>query len=306
MKLARFWTRSRGEATGADGQRIEVVTRGWSDESIDQAKNVAAERARRLAQRIASDPSARKQYDYDEAPVPEAVVRDLRSEGLAAVVTRNSYGALVLNADNLLFADVDEEGSDDQPGAGDLAAVLSGAGTLEEVIGGLFSMFGGKKETPTPQPNNKPPDSPALNRIQRVVEGHGFAARVYKTAAGYRVMVTDRAITAGTNEAESILHEFGSDPLYMRLCRTQQSFRARLTPKPWRCDFRKPPVKFPFEDAGEQAAIRRWETEYSQRIASYATCRLVKTIGDRVDASLRPLIEYHDQETKASSDLPLA
>ena len=118
MKLARYWTRSSGEATDSEGQRIQVVTRGWSDESIDHAKNVAAERAGRLAQRIASDPSARKDYDYDEAPVPEAVVRDLRSEGLAAVVTRNSYGALVLNADNLLFADVDDEGSDDQPGAG--------------------------------------------------------------------------------------------------------------------------------------------------------------------------------------------
>src|SRR5688572_17045915 len=109
MKLARYWTRASGEATDENGQQIEVVTRGWSDDSIEDAERRARERARRLAQRIATDPSARKLYDYDDAPVPEGVIRDFRPEGLGAVITRNSYGALVLNADNLLFADIDRE-----------------------------------------------------------------------------------------------------------------------------------------------------------------------------------------------------
>ena len=119
-------------------------------------------------------------------------------------------------------------------------------------------------------------------------------------------MVTNQRIRGGGNEAEAVLNEFGSDPLYTRLCRTQESFRARLTPKPWRCNFRKPPVKFPFEDAGTEAAFRGWEAEYSRRIAGYATCRLVTTFGDGVDPAFAQLIEYHDRETKALADLPLA
>jgi hypothetical protein len=140
-----------------------------------------------------------------------------------------------------------------------------------------------------------------------VADRHGFAVRVYKTAAGYRVMVADRRIQAGGDEAEALLNEFGSDPMYMRLCRTQQSFRARLTPKPWRCDFRKPPVRFPFESAREQAASQRWESDYNQRIARYATCRFVTSFGgDRVHPSFGELLAYHDRETKAASNLPLA
>jgi hypothetical protein len=183
------------------------------------------------------------------------------------------------------------------PSLADLAS-----GPLGETLSGLFSLFGGK---PAPQAPQRPAN-PLLDRFQRIAERNRFAARVYKTAAGYRVMITNRRIRGGGNEAEMILHEFGSDPMYMRLCRTQESFRARLTPKPWRCDFRKPPVKFPFEDAGAQSAFRQWEAHYTKQIAGYATCKLITTIGDEVDPAFGKLIEYHDRETRATSDLPLA
>jgi hypothetical protein len=306
MKFARYWTRGQGEATDAQGQSIQVVSRGWSDESIEQAQNVARERARRLAQRIAVDRSARNQYDYGDAPVPEPIIRDFRSEGLAAVVTRNSYGSLVLNTDELAFADLDDGGHEpaaQQPSLADFAS-----GSLGDTLSGLFSLFGGKQPSPAPHGPTAPkrPSNSLLERVQRVAESHGLAGRVYRTAAGYRLMVTNRRIRGGGNEAETLLNEFGSDPMYIRLCRTQESFRARLTPKPWRCDVRKPPVKFPFEGAGTEAAFRDWEAEYSQRIAGYAVCRLVTTFGDGVDPAFHKLIEYHDQETKATSDLPLA
>jgi hypothetical protein len=260
MKFARYWTRSRGQATDSGGQSIEVLSRGWSDVSLADASACARERARRMAERIAADRSAAKLYDYGDAPVPEPIVRDFRPEG-AAVVTRNSYGSLVLNTDELLFADVDASG-----------AIARGA----------------------------------LDQAARVASRRGFALRLYQTAAGYRVMVTNRRIRGGSDEAEAILNEFGSDPLYMRLCRTQQSFRARLTPKPWRAGARKPPVKFPFEDPASEASFRRWEGEYSRGIVAFATCRLVRTTGGEVDPGFSALIGYHDRETKAESSLPLA
>jgi hypothetical protein len=303
MKFARYWTRGQGEATDPQGQSIQVVSRGWSDESIEQAANCARERARRLAQRIADDRGARNQYDYGDAPVPEPILRDFRAEGSAAVVTRNSYGSLVLNTDELVFADVDGDGHEaavQQPSLADFAS-----GPLGDALSGLFSLFGGKQPSQAPAAPTRS-SNPLLDSIQRVAERHGFAARVYRTAAGHRMMVTNRRIRGGGNEAEALLNEFGSDPMYIRLCRTQESFRARLTPKPWRCDFRKPPVKFPFECAGTEAAFRKWEAEYGQRIAGYATCRLVASFGDAVDPAFCKLIEYHDQETKATADLPLA
>ena len=243
------------------GESIQVLSRGWSDVSLEDAAARAQERARRLAQRIATDRGAGSLYDYGDAPVPEPIVHDFRPEGTAAVVTRNSYGSLVLNTDELLFADVD-------------TSTAMAKGPFEQVA--------------------------------RVARGHGFSLRFYQTAAGYRVMVTNRQIRAGGDEAEAILNEFGSDPLYLHLCRTQQSFRARLTPKPWRAGTRKPPVKFPFEDPAAEASFQRWEHEYSAGIAPYATCRLVGTFGDDVDPGFNTLIEYHDRETKAAASLPLA
>ncbi len=259
MKFAQYWTRREGAATDSSGQSIQVSSRGWSDVSLEDAAALAEERARRLAHRLVTDRNAGKLYDYGDSPVPEPIVHDFRPEGAAAVVTRNSYGSLVLNTDDLLFADVDTNSS---PGP--------------------------------------------MDQVTRVAARQNFALRFYQTAAGYRVMVTNRRIRGGGDEAEGILHEFGSDPLYMRVCRTQQSFRARLTPKPWRAGTAKPPVKFPFEDRGAEAAFRRWEGAYTQGIVAYATCKLIETVGDEVTPGFRTLIEYHDRETKAGSGLPLA
>jgi len=256
MKFARYWTRQSGAATDPSGQSLEVLSRGWSDVSLADAAERAQDRARKLAARLLTDRNASNLYDYADAPVPEPIVQDFRPQGTAAVVTRNSYGSLVLNTDELLFADVD----------------------------------------------TKSPES----QLSAIASQYGFSLRLYQTAAGYRVMVTNKHIRGGTNDAEAILTKFGSDPLYMRLCRTQQSFRARLTPKAWRCELRKPPTRFPFEDLQSQQSFDRWQAEYSQAIERYATCRLIKTVGNEVDPGFAKLIEYHDKETKVASSLPLA
>lgn len=299
MKLARFWTRGQAEVTDPTGERIQVVARGWSDDSMEEARVRAHSRALRRAQNIAADRGTRREYDYDDAPVPEPVVQDFRTTGIPAVVTRNSYGALVLNADELLFADIDQD---------EIAEPPVDTGGLESLISGIFSLFGSKPE-PSPQVSAGPSKqrTTVLETVERVAKQHGFAGRIYKTAAGYRVVVTDRRMRGGSDEAEAILREFGSDPMYMRLCRLQQSFRARLTPKPWRCGFVKPPVKFPLETTAAQTAARRWEEDYNRRCAGYATCQLVSSFGgERVAPELRELLDYHDRETKSRSGLPLA
>jgi hypothetical protein len=264
MKLARYWTREPGEATGADGHRVRVTARGWSNESLAAARELARSTARRLAERLVAPRAEPGQYLYGERPLPEPILREFRAGAAGdpgAVVTRNAYGALVLNARHLMFVDIDRDDA----------------------------------------------ERPVLAAVGRVAEADGLAARVYKTAAGYRAIITSAHLDAGGASSEALLRQFGADPLYVRLCRLQESFRARLTPKPWRCGLRVPPVSFPFDTPREESRFRAWEADYASTAARYATCRYLATVGDaRVAPGFEELIGYHDRETRATTTLPLA
>jgi len=258
MKLAHYWTRQTGEAIGPMGERIRVVSRGWSNESIQQAAAVARDVASRVAQRIASGETKNpQQYQYGDRPLPEPIVRE---PGPGAVITRNMYGALVLNTETLMFVDIDR---DDRP--------------------------------------------QHSAQIQRVVEANNLSARLYRTAAGYRVLITNAAFQAASPQTEGLLKQFQADPLYIRLCSLQQSFRARLTPKPWRVGMPVPPVSFPFETPQQQAQFREWETRYNNASAGFATCRYLTSFGGvRIAPEFEELVFDHDMDTKATSPLPLA
>lgn len=276
---------------GRDGQRIRVIARGWSNDSLEAAASVARDMARRVAERIAAGQTQAKQYGYGDRPLPEPVLREFRngSSTPSAVVTRNSYGALVLNTQNLMFVDIDRE--------------APAAASAQSLVSGLRSLFGKPQAQPAPQPAA----DPVLADIQAIAERNHVSVRAYKTAAGYRVLIVSGRFDAGSTQSGALLEQFGSDPLYIRLCRTQQSFRARLTPKPWRCGLRPPPVAFPFETPQQEAQFREWEAKYNQAAAGYATCRFLGSFGSGgMDSSFAELVEYHDQESKAASGLTLA
>jgi hypothetical protein len=290
VKLARFWARDAGEAIGPGGQRLRVVARGWSNESLQAARALAGTRARRLAERLASGRPEPGRYLYGERPLPEPVLREF-PDGAGgeprAVVTRNAYGALVLNTRQLMFVDIDRT---DPP-------AIRGA----DLLSGILSLFG-KAAPATPKA-----ESPVLADVQRVAEANGLGARVYRTAAGHRVIVTGSRLEAGSGPSEALLQQFGADPLYVRLCRLQQSFRARLTPKPWRCGLRVPPVSFPFDTPQAEGRFRAWEADYAASSARHATCRYLTAFGDsRIRADVEDLVRYHDRETRADTALPLA
>jgi hypothetical protein len=265
MKLARFWTRA--EETVGD---ISITARGWSDQSIELAREKAREIARRVAQRLNTGAQA-TQYLYGDRPLPEPVIRELPR----AVVTRNAYGSLVLNTDRMMFVDIDKKET--------------------AKSGGLLSSLFSKPAAPAADP--------AIDAMQSVVSRHNLSARVYETSAGYRLIVTNRPIESASAESDALLKEFHSDPLYIRLCKLQESFRARLTPKPWRCGFHKPPVDFPYED---EAAFQKWLRTYESKCSQFATCRFVTSFGFETDPEFTDLIQYHDSETKAATALPLA
>ena len=165
----------------------------------------------------------------------------------------------------------------------------------------MISSLFGKTSAPSPGPD------PVPDAMNQVAQRRGLSVRIYETAAGYRLLITNTRFKPGSADAEALLTDFGSDPLYIRLCRMQESFRARLTPKPWRSHLPSLPVRFPFETAAEKDRYRRWEAEYNSKTALYATCRYVTTLGPgTVVPEFNELIQYHDHETKAASGVQLA
>jgi hypothetical protein len=275
MKRARYWTRAQAEFPGPNDEPLQISARGWSDESLHSARNKALEIACRVAERIRVGFVKQARYPYGERPLPEPVIQEFSG----AVLTRNAYGALVLNTDQMMFVDVDRKAARSRFG------------------GMLSSLFG--KSTPAPDP--------VLDELAQITRLHNLGVRLYETAAGYRLIITSGPFGAGSANAQALLAEYKSDPLYIRLCRMQESFRARLTPKPWRCGCNKPPVEYPFETPRDQELAHRWEAKYREKSAAFSTCRFISALGsESIHADFEELIEFHDQETKALAAQPLA
>jgi hypothetical protein len=278
MRLPRYWVRTEGTATAPDGRPFKLNLWGWSQESESDARAAAERRRADLAARIARGETLHA-YAYGERALREERVRVLGDDrDPAAVVTRNRHGALVLNASRVPFIDIDAPESP-RPAS-------------------LFSVFGPKK----------PAADTLLDGIRQSCARHALQSfRVYRTKAGYRVLVTDMTLEPASEAARSLLQSFGADPAFVTLCRVQESFRARLTPKPWRCGCPSPPVGFPRPDAASQSAFADWLRQYESRSQSFATCQFVESIGmGRQSDEARAIVIEHDRTTKAESGLPLA
>ena len=107
---------------------------------------------------------------------------------------------------------------------------------------------------------------------------------------------------------DDIFQALGADPLYRKLCKTQKCYRARLTPKPWRCEFGagKPP-RWPYANARAEKRFQKWEAEYQTASAGWATCTLVRQIGNSmIHPDVQHIVKLHDDATRVGSNLPLA
>ena len=106
-----------------------------------------------------------------------------------------------------------------------------------------------------------------------------LGVRVYRTAAGLRVLVTGAAAAPSSDRARELLTELASDPLYVELCATHDSYRARLTPKPFRVGEVALPVRWPFVDEAAKERYEEWVSEYDGRSSGHAVCRLISASG---------------------------
>lgn len=286
MYFPKFW--QRGEHEG-------FVCWGFSDESSEKARECAQERARITAERFHSGETLQR-YGYPNRPLREPVVQVMASSTQAepaAVITRNSYGCMVLNAARMFIADIDRPRRQ-----------------AEEPPAGILHRFFARNPKPTEaEPDKGLQASSILAKVVEVISGDSDGlAFIYETAGGLRIIFGHREMDPCSEEAQRVLDFFGSDPLYLRLCRNQKSFRARLTPKPWRCGHYAPTERWPFPEKRSEKSFEAWESEYLRRIRDYSVVRLLERVGDgKIHAAIQPLLALHDQIARADrTDLNLA
>jgi len=171
-------------------------------------------------------------------------------------------------------------------------------------LGGWLSRLFGKPEPPAASVTSET----VLAQAEAWNQSHpDWGWRVYRTKAGLRLLATHALFDPESTSTEQVFDALGADPLYRRLCRTQKCFRARLTPKPWRCGFRNPPCRWPWPDAKAEARYKDWGYLYQKACRDYATCDLTATPGSQqIDPTVQLILKVHDETTLANSKLALA
>jgi len=277
MNIPRFWARATADVQRPRGGEMELAAWGWSAAGKSDAEGKARQRLDALITRVRQGLELPHGYGYGARALREEIVQELRAPdgGAAGIVTRNGAGVLVLNTARAMFVDVD----------------------LPEAPGGLRRLFGAKPAGG---------EAETLARLRATLAAHAIGSfRIYRTAAGFRVLATDPLFTPGSSEAESLMTAADCDPAFLKLCRVQESFRARLTPKPWRCAQRPPLNRHPREDADSRQAFAAWLADYEAACRDKAVCRLVESVGgDRVHREVAPLLELHDRTTRVGVPAP--
>ncbi len=269
MRIPKYWAKEIYSLQDSAGETVSATCWRGSEISVEDARQQASIGAKQIAWKIANQQQLNR-YDYGERPLREEITQAItNSRGQEiALVTRNRYGALVLNAANVMFIDIDFK----EP----------------EQRGGLSALFG--KAAPTQEEK-------AIQQIEQWARRQpGIGLRVYRTFGGLRGLVTSELFDPTVASSLEILKSLNSDPLYIQLCRSQGCFRARLTPKPWRCGVGNPPARFPWESNKDEFTYRQWQKDYEHASSQYSVCRLIKEIGNpAAHPEVRQIIAYHDE-----------
>ena len=279
MRIPPFWSHGTYTNQDAKGKNRTFSAWGWSFESVEEARRDATARASRIFQHFVLGGHLER-YPYATSPLREEIIDTIRDgDQDIALITRNSYGALILNTTSVLFADID------------FPERKSGGGFLKK-------LFGGGK---TPESD---PVSETIEKVKNWAAANPRASfRMYRTYAGLRLLFTHKLYEPASSETDNLLAALDSDPLYRRLTRLQESFRARLTPKHWRCKCPKPPGRYPWRDNLEEQKFRQWEQTYTNRIRDYSTCTLLDVVGKAAwNDQIEEVVRLHDSHVMTGSE----
>jgi hypothetical protein len=270
MRIYKFWKKESGKIL-FKGDEIPVGAYGGSNESLEEASKDAFAKIAKFKRRLLEG-EPKDDSDY-EADILEEPLESIDSEN---IVTRNRYGAKILNSKSTLFIDVDKP-------------PIPGVGLFQMLFGPKKSKFERRMDF--------------FATLATRPECRGMAMRVYSTCKGFRLIVQGRKFSAREEAAKRLLKLAGSDWLYSALCFKQACFRARLTPKPYRIKSPTIKLKYP-RTPEEQAGVESWVEKYEAASKGFAVCKLLGVFGEGFQSS--EIVKYHDEITGAGTSLPLA
>lgn len=272
MKLCKYWDVAEISAPDAAGKTLRLRKWGGSNTSLDDARKQARAALDGLVQRVASAGFRRDDYSYSMRDVPEALIKEI---GENAGVTRNGKGCLVLNTAEAMFVDIDI------------------------ALPGFFArLFGATREGE---------EKKRIAKLKEyLVQNQAAGVRIYRTRGGLRYLFT-HAPQPVNDDAIALMRRLGSDKMYVRLCRNQNCYRARLTPKPFRIGCPRIEGHYPYATPALQDGFRRWLDMYDRNSRDYAVCELLGAEGNsRIHPAIAPVMAEHDDAARVREALPLA
>ena len=257
MRLYRYWATEKKVVT-LYGDTQELVCYGGSNISEQEASQKAKDKIEKIIKKITGDHHAMDSY---EVAIREEIIREIDSK---AVITRNRYGAQVLNVQDIMILDIDKPKTS------------------------FFDIFQKQKDDKT-----KIIEMVRSLAKKEIYQTYGL--RIYETFKGIRVIFLGGTFIANALETKKIMDEFNCDALYTLLCNKQDCFRARLTPKPRRLKLPWPKVKFP-RNSQEDATLQTWLNTYETASRNYSVCKFVEQIGS---GYMPEAVRLHDEMTGA-------
>ncbi|MFA5260692.1 MAG: hypothetical protein WC450_05635 [Candidatus Omnitrophota bacterium] len=267
MRVFKYWAKYEGDIrVGSETHKVTCV--GGSNDSESCARDAAREKLRRVQDHILGKPHV---FDDYEVEIKEEIIRVLDDNN---IITRNRYGAEVLNSSNVMMIDIDEP----PRGVMDLFRRLD----TQQKKARIIAMVEKRSE-------------------KYARDGLGF--RVYETAKGIRVIVLGGSFDPESRASKNLLKDMNTDRLYAFLCVRQKCYRARLSPKPSRIKCKARKFKVPYAQ-DEREEIERWKDAYYKKSRGFSVCKYIATFGK--DALSSGIVETHDGMTGAHQSLTLA
>lgn len=255
MRLFRYWKSGTFEVI-IDGQPARIKCIAGSNESLHDAEQLCAQKAERVQKII--DGTVSREWGYDR-PIREEIIREIDSDN---VITRNYYGALILNTTSVTIFDIDDHKKS------------------------FWQLLGLKKF------NKKAEIINTLRTLHHQDALPGTTWRIYETTKGIRLIVLGRYIEPDSAEFHKFSQQIGADSLYNMLCAKQNCYRARLTPKPFRMHINTIKYRCPVPE-GEETRYREWVAEYERVSAEFGVCRLIETLGNSLADN--SIVDLHDR-----------
>ena len=274
MKVFKYWVKQEQSTRHDEGYHYMLACWGGSNESVEDASQIAHSKLENLIGKFKCN-DVLDEYEYG-TEIRELLVDEIHnSQGeLIAAITRNRYGALVLNSRNTFIADIDNE------------------------LPGCLSIFSSRQKL---QDN-------LLQKIEDFSRAHrDLGIRLYKTHSGLRLFITNENIPTSDQRAKQFLKELNSDYLYQTLCFKQECYRARLTPKPWRIGLTRPSKTLPDMNDEEWATYTQWLNDYEESSHGRGVCHLVNTWGpSSMNEETKRIINMHDEHALCEERIELA